>query len=588
MGSHHNRNAIVNSQDPLHSTARPVILVGMHRSGTSLTANLLNQMGISMGSTFFPKDFANPRGYYEDVEFLHFHQTAFNTVLRSYAHGHPDWGWTPNRQIASNDLRNWTEKAKSLIARRGERFIHWGFKDPRSAPVLDFWHPLLDNPIYVVVYRDPVRVADSIQRLKAPVFLNHPQYAWAIWEFYNRRIFDFVVRHREQCIVMNIDALTKSVDFLPNTLQQRFQFESNAEDLTAQIAAEQLQQQSVSEQRDRLSRHVWNTCESLYGQLEEIADLPSSHRTDPIEKQAPFWSWESRKSEDTLSVIIPTHNDAAWLVEAISSVEQHYPGRFEVLVVDDGTTDQGSLDILNRIRDTGLAIPRIPASGLSAARNHLIAKAKGRYIIPLDSDNRILPDFLDRAIAELDCDPQTSVVYGDRQFFGLRNDVDQVPRVSANEMIDQNQLDACALFRKSMWESLGGYDTNVKCLEDWEFWLHAIRQGFHFKRLPILSIEYRVREGSLSRSGSLRKHVRQIRKVVWSKHPELLVQLAPPWIRATLFGTSQDSMAVSADAIRNSWFLKSYWNARWIGVTLRRIHTKLLGEFRRFTKRKSR
>ena len=588
MGSQHNRISIVNRQDTLRSATRPVVLVGMHRSGTSLTANLLNQMGISMGSTFLPKDIANPRGYYEDVEFLQFHQTAFNTLLKGCAQGHPDWGWTPTRQIASEDLSNWTEKAKLLIARRDERSNHWGFKDPRSAPVLDFWHPLLNNPIYVVVYRDPVRVADSIQRLKAPVFLNYPQYAWAIWEFYNRRILDFVVRHRERCIVMNIDALTKSVDFLPNTLQQRFQFETNAEDLNAQISAEQLHQQSVSEQRDRLSRHVWSTCESLYGQLEKIADLPSSHQTAPREKQAISWSWKPRKSEDALSVIIPTHNDAAWLVEAISSIEQHYPGRFEVLVVDDGTTDQGSLDILNRIRDTGLAIPSIPASGLSAARNYLIAKAKGRYIIPLDADNRILPHFLDRAIAELDRDTETTVVYGDRQFFGIRNDVDQVLHVSANEMIDQNQLDACAVFRKSMWESLGGYDPNVRCLEDWEFWLHAIKKGGRFKRLPILSIEYRVREGSLSRSGSLRKHVRNIRKVVWSKHPELLAQFAPRWILAASFGANQDSKALPADAIRNSWLLKAYWNARWIRVTFQRILTKLFNEFRRITNRRSR
>lgn len=588
MGPHLNRNAILNQQAMLHSTSRPVILVGMHRSGTSLTANLLHQMGISMGATFFPKDFANPQGYYEDVEFLQFHQTAFNYILRSYAQGHADWGWTPTRQIAAADLSNWTDTAKSLIARRNNTTTHWGFKDPRSAPVLDFWHPLLDNPIYVVVYRDPTRVADSMQRLKAPVFLNHPQYAWAIWEFYNRRILDFVLRHREQCIVMNIDALTKSVDFLPNTLEQRFQFEIDASDLNAQIAEEQLQQQSVSEQRDRLSRQVWNSCERLYEQLEEIADLPSTPQKAPIVKQPPFWPWRSRQSEETLSIIIPTHNDAAWLVEAISSVEQHYPGRFEILVVDDGTTDQGSLDILNRIRETGLDIPRIPASGLSAARNYLIAKAKGKYIIPLDADNRLLPDFLDQAIEVLECDPQITVVYGDRQFFGLRDDVDQVVRVSADDMIDQNHLDACALFRKSLWESIGGYDANLKCLEDWEFWLHAIKKGFHFKRLPILSIEYRVREGSLSRSGNLRKHVKEIRKVIWSKHPELLAQLAPRWLLTTRRRTSHESPAASTEAIRNNWFLKLYWNARWLGVTLRRIPKKITEEFQRITSRKAR
>ena len=77
----------------------PIIVTGMHRSGTSLMASLLATLSIDIGQQFLPADSNNPLGYFEDVEFLKFQRRVLSECCAKGDGGHPDWGWTETESL---------------------------------------------------------------------------------------------------------------------------------------------------------------------------------------------------------------------------------------------------------------------------------------------------------------------------------------------------------------------------------------------------------------------------------------------------------------------------------------------------------
>ena len=187
--------------------AQAMIVAGMHRSGTSLTAGILAKTGVDMGQHQIAADRTNPHGFYEDAKIVSFHQLAFRRLLPSNASGHIDWGWCEQHVLNTTDLERFRPAARRLVVEREAQGVAWGFKDPRATLLLDFWDSCIEDARYVLVYRAPWLVADSMQRLQAEVFLNHPGYAYRIWREYNERLLDFFLRTRDRCVLLNVDAL---------------------------------------------------------------------------------------------------------------------------------------------------------------------------------------------------------------------------------------------------------------------------------------------------------------------------------------------------------------------------------------------
>ena len=109
-----------------------IAVVGMHRSGTSLVAGLIRALGVSMGDYMVQANRTNPLGFFEDLEYVRFHQRLFRSHFKGAKVGHPDWGWTPMQAINSNDATYLTQDAKYLIRQRSGSETIWGFKDPRT------------------------------------------------------------------------------------------------------------------------------------------------------------------------------------------------------------------------------------------------------------------------------------------------------------------------------------------------------------------------------------------------------------------------------------------------------------------------
>ena len=200
-----------------------------------------------------------------------------------------------------------------------------------------------------------------------------------------------------------------------------------------------------------------------------------------------------------VTIVIPCYNHGAMLREALASVEQvRNANLLEVIVVDDGSFDAETVQILKEVAEAGYTVVSQPNRRVSAARNAGIRLAKGEFILPLDSDNRIRDVYLNDGVSRLRENPSIGVIYADAEYFGEKTGRWDVPEFDLSSLLRTNFIDVCALYRKALWEEVGGYDERMPWmgLEDWDFWLRVAACGGRFFHLPNIGFDYRVRADS--------------------------------------------------------------------------------------------
>jgi len=173
----------------------PLVVAGMHRSGTSLAASILVDAGVSMGDELVPATAGNPRGHFEDVAFFRLQQRML------MANGLMQEGYAcPERIPVPAALRR---EAEALVDRRRAAARPWGWKDPRTTLFLDFWDDLLPDARYLLVFRPPWEVVDSLFRRGDGPLQDNPRLALELWLAYNRRIRDFARRRPDRCLLVD-------------------------------------------------------------------------------------------------------------------------------------------------------------------------------------------------------------------------------------------------------------------------------------------------------------------------------------------------------------------------------------------------
>ena len=199
-----------------------------------------------------------------------------------------------------------------------------------------------------------------------------------------------------------------------------------------------------------------------------------------------------------VSVIIPCFNQGLYLDEAVDSVLAQTFQDFEVLVVDDGSTDAETVKMLKDYARLKTRVIHTDNQGLSAARNNGIHEAQGDYILPLDADDKIGKGYLDEALRILEQHPEIGIVYCEASYFGVKGGRWALPEYSLDKIMNHNVIFCTALFRKADWEAAGGYNVNmVYGWEDWDFWLSLIHLGLKVYRIPKIYFYYRLREVSM-------------------------------------------------------------------------------------------
>ncbi|MEA4937157.1 MAG: glycosyltransferase family 2 protein [Paludibacter sp.] len=198
-----------------------------------------------------------------------------------------------------------------------------------------------------------------------------------------------------------------------------------------------------------------------------------------------------------VSVIIPIYNMEDYLAETIESVMKSDFSDFELILMDDGSTDS-SAAISKSYADND---PRIrfftqENGGASTARNNAIKVARGSFILPVDADNLISHNFIRLAAEVLTRDNTIKVVSSEAEFIGNKSGKWKFPPFNKKVLARKNLIDNCAMYRKSDWEACGGYCNEILGREDWDFWISMFKSGGEFLRLPITGLYYRVRSNS--------------------------------------------------------------------------------------------
>jgi glycosyltransferase involved in cell wall biosynthesis len=202
-----------------------------------------------------------------------------------------------------------------------------------------------------------------------------------------------------------------------------------------------------------------------------------------------------------ISVIIPCFDSAAWLPATLHSVlaQTLPPSDVELVLVDDGSRDATPQLLRQAVAEHPERAIRCvfqQNAGVAAARNRGISLARGRYILPLDADDLLAPTMLEACAAVLDAAPEVDLVYTDREEFGDVQATWSAGRFELERLKYFNQLSACSLYRRTLWERVGGYRLNVDGFDDWDLWIAAAARGMRARHLPQALFRHRKRGDS--------------------------------------------------------------------------------------------
>jgi len=216
-----------------------------------------------------------------------------------------------------------------------------------------------------------------------------------------------------------------------------------------------------------------------------------------------------------VSIIIPSYNQEKFVSEAIDSALRQIYFDKEIIVVDDASTD-GSANLVENSFGSKVRLLRHKVNqGLVATRNDALSMATGDLILPLDADDRLLPNYLERTIPRMTDDvgvvsswmimivtPKMQESGHRDQFTGYPGSGWPIHTPSKEEILTNNCLPTCSLIRHTVLKELGGWPKNfTRGSEDWALWAKITTMGkWRIEVVPEFLFIYRVHENSLSRS----------------------------------------------------------------------------------------
>lgn len=224
-----------------------------------------------------------------------------------------------------------------------------------------------------------------------------------------------------------------------------------------------------------------------------------------------------------VSVIMPCFNDGAYIEEAVASVfAQTYPN-VELVIIDDGSDDENTIAVLGKLAKQGVVILHTQHLGPAGARNAGISLATGEYILPVDSDDCIEPEYIEKAVDVMESDDNIGVVYCHADLFGEQSGLWQLPEYTLEAMLLDNIVFVTSLFRKEDWRQVGGFSTTMENgMEDYDFWLSILEIGREIRQLPEILFHYRIKPVSRTTKFLTEETiVQETYRQIYQRHPKL-------------------------------------------------------------------
>lgn len=200
------------------------------------------------------------------------------------------------------------------------------------------------------------------------------------------------------------------------------------------------------------------------------------------------------REQPLISIILPTLNGQRYLAESVESCRRQTFHDWELVIVDDGSTD-ATPDIIadlvqkdSRIRSLRNEVnKRIPAS-----LNRGFATARGKYFTWTSDDNLFAETALEEMVRVLDIHPDVDIVYAGFTYIDENGGrVSDLPAQPPETLVGMCTVNCCFLYRRAVQEMLGGYREELEFVDDWDFWLRAVA---HFRLKPLPKILYSFRQ----------------------------------------------------------------------------------------------
>lgn len=279
-----------------------------------------------------------------------------------------------------------------------------------------------------------------------------------------------------------------------------------------------------------------------------------------------------QQSPVDVTVIIPCYNDGPYINEAVDSILKQSSLPKKIIIIDDGS-QQETLDVLTKIESPLIEICYQENKGVCSARNVAIGMAATDYILTLDADDYFEPTFLEKAYAIISTLEDVAAVCCYYQRFCKDKLIGGVVKPlggSVENFLVQNNGLGNALFRKSCWQEVNGYDVSFdKGYEDWDFWISILNKGWKMYVLTEVLFNYRIKEESRDQT-AVSLYNKELKMKIYEKHKEVYLEYIDR-VYAQLIFKNQESKRKNAK-LKNS---KEYLLGALIMRLLRYFKNKL-------------
>ena len=250
-----------------------IIITGMHRSGTSLFSSIIQRAGVNIGNNLLEPGEDNPRGYFEDIDFVDFHNSLLAARGKNIL---------VDRNFTASITEDEKQIARKLIEQRSSLHL-WGWKDPRTSLFLDLWNELLPQSKFIFLFRHPLDVLLSVIR-RGEIYNIGFYEGLEAWYSYNRNILEFYRSHEDRCVLIDIYGALNNIETTGKTIVQKLKLPLVIDQHTISdlFHPSELRQSKIDPAGHNILRKIHSECLMLYDELRKYADIPyqQTNRSD--------------------------------------------------------------------------------------------------------------------------------------------------------------------------------------------------------------------------------------------------------------------------------------------------------------------
>jgi glycosyltransferase involved in cell wall biosynthesis len=226
-------------------------------------------------------------------------------------------------------------------------------------------------------------------------------------------------------------------------------------------------------------------------------------------------------NQPLVSIIIPCYNYARYLAEAIESALAQTYSPVQIIVVDDGSTDE-TQEVARRYP---VRLLRQENQGPPATTNNGVRASSGEFIVRLDADDVLYPQFVEKTVAALERNQSAPLAHTEAEYMGTATGRVPFKPFDPEALAEGALATSTSLFRRAAWDAVGGLDPAMILCDDWDLWLTFAEHGLKGVLVPEILWAYRqhgpsmVNRSLLSMAGLRREY--QLISKLHDRHPEL-------------------------------------------------------------------